>query len=58
MTAREHLKVRAVRSEQGEGTGVFAFFQAFLSVSLFEFAIALPKEAMRSSAWPVTSPRA
>ena len=26
MTARDYLKVRAVRSEQGEGTGVFAFF--------------------------------
>lgn len=26
MTTREQLKVRAVRSEQGEGTGVFAFF--------------------------------
>lgn len=26
MSAREHLKVRAVRSEQGEGTSVFAFF--------------------------------
>jgi DGQHR domain-containing protein len=26
MTVREYLKVRAVRSEQGSGTGVFAFF--------------------------------
>ena len=26
MTTREHLKVRAVRAEQGNGTGVFAFF--------------------------------
>ena len=26
MTSREILKIRAVRAEQGEGTGVFAFF--------------------------------
>lgn len=26
MTAREYLKIRAVRAEQGEGTGIFAFF--------------------------------
>lgn len=26
MTSREQLKVRAVRAEQGQGTGVFAFF--------------------------------
>ncbi|GFZ99979.1 DGQHR domain-containing protein DpdB [Sphingobium fuliginis] len=26
MTAREYLKVRAVKAEQGQGTGIFAFF--------------------------------